>query len=186
MKLLAFLAAAVVSANAFLPRNKTQHTPSLIKRPRPVAPIVALSAVSQEDTDVLKERVRGLLDMTQTMLADGVPMPASAAPLENAYEQGTYNELFLQFITFFVDMKLNYDVGDDDLCRPTVFPCTDPGDEVTKEKLPQMYQFCHSMIDGADPEVQLQIWRIIVDKLASRVEMDNDSFNDWCVDALKG
>eukprot|EP00555_Chaetoceros_dichaeta_P006213 CAMPEP_0198252786 /NCGR_PEP_ID=MMETSP1447-20131203/3258_1 /TAXON_ID=420782 /ORGANISM="Chaetoceros dichaeta, Strain CCMP1751" /LENGTH=206 /DNA_ID=CAMNT_0043938169 /DNA_START=38 /DNA_END=655 /DNA_ORIENTATION=- len=137
----------------------------------------------EEDASIqqLKERVRGLLDMTPSMLADGASMPSSTASLEAAYKSGDYNDMFVLFIEFFMDMKLEYDMEDDgdDMCRPTVHACTDPEDDVTKDKLPQLYNMAMTMMDGTSPELKFRIWRLVVDKLASRVGMENDVFVDW-------
>lgn len=186
-------ATTFAGSSAFLPPPPLRCAPALTANERlqqgATARRTPARAASPQATDdglqQLKERVRGLLDMTPSMLADGATMPPSAAPLEEAYASGSYNHMLLLFVEFFVDMKLSYDMGDDDMCRPTVHACTDPDDKVTKEKLPDLYLFAQNMIEGAAPEAKLGIWRLVVDRLAGRVGMDTDTFNDWCIRTLK-
>ncbi len=55
-----------------------------------------------------------------------------------------------------MDLKLNYDVSyETDKIGPTTNPLTDIEDEMTREKLPFLYDVAMTMRDGAKPEVQL-------------------------------
>jgi hypothetical protein len=84
------------------------------------------------------------------------------------------------FLEFFMDLKLNYDVSyETDKIGPTTNPLTDIEDEMTREKLPFLYDVAMTMRDGAKPEVQLGIWRLVVDKLIDRTGMSNKEFSVW-------
>ena len=53
-----------------------------------------------------------------------------------------------------MDLKLNYDVSyETDKIGPTTNPLTDIEDEMTREKLPFLYDVAMTMRDGAKPEV---------------------------------
>ena len=146
---------------------------------------VAAEAETQA-TAQLKQRVRGLLDDVPTRLADGAAMPPSTARLEAAYAAGDRGDMYVLFVEFFMEMKLEYDMGEDDMCRPTAHACTDPNDSVTKRKLPELYATATSMMKDAEPEIKLRIWRLVVDKLFARVGLDNDAFDEWARKELKG
>ena len=86
----------------------------------------------------------------------------------------------MAFLEFFMDLKLNYDVSyETDKIGPTTNPLTDIEDEMTREKLPFLYDVAMTMRDGAKPEVQLGIWRLVVDKLIDRTGMSNKEFSVW-------
>ena len=78
-----------------------------------------------------------------------------------------------------MDLKIDYDVGDDELLRPSLHECTDTSDGVTQEKLAPLYNAAMQMLNGAEPEVQLGIWRLVVDKLVDRVGLSNKEFGQW-------
>jgi len=139
-----------------------------------------------EKTQQLKERVRGLLDVTPSMLADGATMPSSTAALEAAYGSGDYDDMLVSFLEFFMDMKLNCDIDEiNDKCSPTVHACTDPLDEVTQQKVPPLYDAALTMMKNQEPVLKLRIWKLVVDKLATRVGMENYAFRDWCILTLQ-
>ena len=91
-----------------------------------------------------------------------------------------HNDIYVAFLEFFMDLKLNYDVSyETDKIGPTTNPLTDIEDEMTREKLPFLYDVAMTMRDGAKPEVQLGIWRLVVDKLIDRTGMSNKEFSVW-------
>ena len=91
-----------------------------------------------------------------------------------------HNDIYVAFLEFFMDLKLNYDVSyETDKIGPTTNPLTDIEDELTREKLPFLYDVAMTMRDGAKPEVQLGIWRLVVDKLIDRTGMSNKEFSVW-------
>ena len=91
-----------------------------------------------------------------------------------------HNDIYVAFLEFFMDLKLNYDVSyETDKIGPTTNPLTDIDDEMTREKLPFLYDVAMTMRDGAKPEVQLGIWRLVVDKLIDRTGMSNKEFSVW-------
>ncbi len=91
-----------------------------------------------------------------------------------------HNDIYVAFLEFFMDLKLNYDVSyETDKIGPTTNPLTDIDDELTREKLPFLYDVAMTMRDGAKPEVQLGIWRLVVDKLIDRTGMSNKEFSVW-------
>ena len=147
-----------------------------------------LRAAAGVDTPVelLKARVRGLLDEVSSKLSDGATMPDSAMRLEDAYARESHEDMYVGFLEFFMDLKIDYDIGDDDMIRPTVHPCTDADDEVTQEKLAPLYNTAMIMLQDQEPEVKLGIWRLIVDKLADRVGLSNKELGIWATEILQG
>eukprot|EP00587_Corethron_hystrix_P010589 CAMPEP_0113298584 /NCGR_PEP_ID=MMETSP0010_2-20120614/969_1 /TAXON_ID=216773 ORGANISM="Corethron hystrix, Strain 308" /NCGR_SAMPLE_ID=MMETSP0010_2 /ASSEMBLY_ACC=CAM_ASM_000155 /LENGTH=138 /DNA_ID=CAMNT_0000151665 /DNA_START=161 /DNA_END=577 /DNA_ORIENTATION=- /assembly_acc=CAM_ASM_000155 len=135
--------------------------------------------------DALKARVRGLLDSVPGKLSDGAKMPASTDALEAAYVAENYDDMYVLFLDFFMDMKLEYDMGDDDMCRPTAHACTDPDDEVTQMKLPELYLTARNLMEDVEPALKMRIWRLVVDKLCARVELGNEEFDEWVVKVLQ-
>lgn len=51
--------------------------------------------------------------------------------------------------------------------------------QVTRDKLPALYDAAMAMREGATPEVQLGLWRLVVDKLIDRVGLSNKEFAVW-------
>ena len=110
------------------------------------------------------------------------PPPARTARLrdETPLRTQEHNDIYVAFLEFFMDLKLNYDVSyETDKIGPTTNPLTDIEDELTREKLPFLYDVAMTMRDGAKPEVQLGIWRLVVDKLIDRTGMSNKEFSVW-------
>lgn len=102
-----------------------------------------------------------------------------------------HNDIYVAFLEFFMDLKLDYDVsegdgslGSDSIC-PSSNPLTDLEDKDTREKLPMLYRTAMTMLDGATPEVQLGIWKLVVDKLIDRTGMSNKEFVAWSASCLK-
>ena len=102
-----------------------------------------------------------------------------------------HNDIYVAFLEFFMDLKLDYDVsegdgslGSDSIC-PSSNPLTDLEDKDTREKLPMLYRTAMTMLDGATPEVQLGIWKLVVDKLIDRTGMSNNEFVAWSASCLK-
>lgn len=144
------------------------------------------SSSDARETLQLKRRVRDLLDKTPTMLAGGATMPPSTESLEVAYASSNTDDMVVYFIAFYMDMKLDCDMDESggDMCFPTIHPCTDPDDEVTKERVPPLYQMALNMMEGREPALKLRIWKLVVDKLAKRVGLENNAFRDWCKKSL--
>ena len=114
------------------------------------------------------------------------PRDTAARPRRETYRDETrlrpqeHNDIYVAFLEFFMDLKLNYDVSyETDKIGPTTNPLTDIEDELTREKLPFLYDVAMTMRDGAKPEVQLGIWRLVVDKLIDRTGMSNKEFSVW-------
>ena len=155
--------------------------------PQRAAPRRFALRASAAATAELRERVRGLLDGLAGNLADGAAMPESAARLEAAYGADAYDAMYVGLLECFMDLKIDFDMGDDDdVLRPTAHACTDPADAVTRAKLAPLYAQAMGMIDGSEPQVKLDIWRLVVDKLAARVDMENQEFGAWAAGVLQG
>ncbi|KAH8052301.1 procollagen-lysine 5-dioxygenase [Aureococcus anophagefferens] len=113
---------------------------------------VALRA-SAAATAELRERVRGLLDGLAGNLADGAAMPESAARLEAAYGADAYDAMYVGLLECFMDLKIDFDMGDDDDKLRRRRACTDPADAVTRAKLAPLYAQAMGMIDGSEPQI---------------------------------
>mmetsp|Transcript_3173 Transcript_3173/g.7720 ORF Transcript_3173/g.7720 Transcript_3173/m.7720 type:complete len:176 (-) Transcript_3173:26-553(-) len=154
-------------------------TKALVPPHRPRPPRTRVYKLPQETVD-LKFRAKGLLDDVKRNLEEGAEMPDSAEKLRKAYVTDEHNDIYVAFLEFFMDLKLNYDVSyETDKIGPTTNPLTDIDDELTREKLPFLYDVAMTMRDGAKPEVQLGIWRLVVDKLIDRTGMSNKEFSVW-------
>ena len=106
-------------------------------------------------------RVRGLLDEVPQKLADGASMPPSAARLEASYAADSHDDMYVNFLEFFMDLKIEYDVSEEDeMLRPTVHACTDADDFETQEKLVPLYFTAMSMLEDSDPTSSLRsgVW----------------------------
>ena len=108
------------------------------------------------------------------------PTPRRGTSVTHTRRAQEHNDIYVAFLEFFMDLKLNYDVSyETDKIGPTTNPLTDIEDELTREKLPFLYDVAMTMRDGAKPEVQLGIWRLVVDKLIDRTGMSNKEFSVW-------
>ena len=164
-------------------------TSALVPAPRQRR-ITRIRALPQATVD-LKARAQGLLEDVERNLADGAALPGSAQTLRAAYATDEHNDIYVAFLEFFMDLKLDYDVsegdgslGSDSIC-PSSNPLTDLEDKDTREKLPMLYRTAMTMLDGATPEVQLGIWKLVVDKLIDRTGMSNKEFVAWSASCLK-
>ena len=174
------MAALVASASALLPHSST------VRAVR-AGPTAVMMSASSEATQQLRARVRGLLDEVPTKLADGASMPPSTARLEAAYAADSHEDMYVNFLEFFMDLKIDYDVSEEDeMLRPTVHACTDVDDFETQEKLIPLYLTAMSMLEDSEPNVQFKIWGLVVDKLAGRVGLSNQVFGDWIEKTVKG
>ena len=127
----------------------------------------ATSSPRSRPTETLAARNRR--NRRETRLRDETPLRTQE-----------HNDIYVAFLEFFMDLKLNYDVSyETDKIGPTTNPLTDIEDEMTREKLPFLYDVAMTMRDGAKPEVQLGIWRLVVDKLIDRTGMSNKEFSVW-------
>ena len=172
--------ALVAFASALLPGS------SAVRAARAASRVAMMSAPS-EATQQLRARVRGLLDEVPQKLAGGASMPPSAARLEDAYAADSHDDMYVNFLEFFMDLKIEYDVSEEDeMLRPTVHACTDADDFETQEKLIPLYFTAMSMLEDSEPDVQFKIWALVVDKLAGRVGLSNQEFGDWIEKTVKG
>ena len=122
------------------------------------------------------ERIASLVETLEFEVAKTLRLRDDETPLRTQ----EHNDIYVAFLEFFMDLKLNYDVSyETDKIGPTTNPLTDIEDEMTREKLPFLYDVAMTMRDGAKPEVQLGIWRLVVDKLIDRTGMSNKEFSVW-------
>ena len=100
------------------------------------------------------------------------------------YAKDSHADMYVTCLEFFMDLKIEYDTDDaTELLRPTVHACTDIEEPATQEKLAPLYNAAMQMLNGAEPEIQLGIWKLIVDKLIDRVGLSKKEFYmwvDWC------
>mmetsp|Transcript_16553 Transcript_16553/g.49427 ORF Transcript_16553/g.49427 Transcript_16553/m.49427 type:complete len:188 (+) Transcript_16553:226-789(+) len=167
--------ALLVTGTALLPSRPVRRRQTHKLRAGPAT----TTAEAEEAKEQLRARVKGLLETVPTQLAEGAEMPQSTAALERAYKADSHDDMYINCLEFFMDLKIDYDVGDDELLRPSLHECRDTSDDVTQEKLAPLYNAAMQMLNGAEPEVQLGIWRLIVDKLVDRVGMSNKEFGQW-------
>ena len=99
--------ALVASASALLPHSST------VRAVR-AGPTAVMMSASSEATQQLRARVRGLLDEVPQKLAGGASMPPSAARLEDAYAADSHDDMYVNFLEFFMDLKIEYDVSEED------------------------------------------------------------------------
>ena len=74
--------------------------------------------------------------------------------------------------------------GEDGSISPTSHKCADINDEITQMKLPLLYDAAMAMIEDSTPEVQLGIWRLVVDKCIDRTGLDGKQFAAWASQIL--
>jgi hypothetical protein len=184
MARLAFpLATMIVGAAAL--RLPVAHRPAVQARAYPISLQFRFQGDNEANVENLKRRVRGMLDDVPPLLVEGAEMPSSTARLEAAYEANDRDAMYFTFLEFYMDMKLDFDMDENDRCCPTVHQCRDPDDDMTRHKLPVLYETAMSMTDGESPIVKMKIFTLVVDKLSSRVGLDNLAFASWAGNCLQ-